>query len=277
MAEIKGVEIFEVGSWNGDFYGAQDLDDMIDAFKHQQFVPPLKAGHDETPGRPALGWVTNLRRVGTKLIADFTHIPDAVFQVIKNRGFDRVSSEIFWNLEQGKQKFRRALKAVALLGADIPAISSLAPLHTLFFGLEGTIKHYDYRPGVNGVNNMTHEKLKRMDLQRAQRTAGELLDGKARLLSERSKMTYAQAFQQTVRDPENNFLVELYSGFASPHTPTNNTEATPEEAGAKLAVYATQIARAENISIADANVRAVREHPQLAAVYANLGQHKKYR
>lgn len=274
MAEIKGVEIFEVGEWNGDKYDESDLDAMVDAFKHQQFVPPLKAGHDETPGRPALGWVANLRRVGTKLIADFTHIPDAVFQVIKSRGFDRVSSEIYWDLKQGKKKFRRALKAVALLGADVPAVSSLAPLHSLFFNLEGTVKYYDW---PEGVPNMTHEKLKRMDLQRAQRTAGELLDGKARLLSERSKMTYAQAFQQTVRDPENNFLVELYSGFASPHTPTNNTEATPEEAGAKLAVYATQIARAENISIADANVRAVREHPQLAAVYANLGQHKKYR
>jgi hypothetical protein len=141
--ELKDVEVFATGTWNGDKYTEKDLDEMVEAFKNQNFIPPLKAGHDETPGRPALGWVANLRRVGEKLVADFSHLPKDVYDLIKRRGYDRVSSEIYWNLKSGSKTFRRALKAVALLGADVPAVTTLAPLHTLFTGHTGQVKFYD--------------------------------------------------------------------------------------------------------------------------------------
>lgn len=293
LHEIRDVEIFATGEHNGDQYTLADLDAMVEAFEASDFRPPVKLGHSEDVGRPAYGWVDNLRRVGHKLVADLTHVPSEIYRVIKSRGYDAVSAEVYWNLKRGGRTFRRALKALALLGQDIPAVAGLRPLHALFADMTGTVKVYTVDVGKgSGVDDwwraalpmktyressMT-QKLKRMSLEEAQQTSGEILDGKARLLAERSKMTYAQAFQQVTHDPENNFLVELYSGFAAaPHTPRNSTESSPEEAGAKLAVYAQQIARAENISIADANVRAVQQHPQLAAVYANLGTHKKHR
>lgn len=127
---------------------------------------------------------------------------------------------------------------------------------------------------------MTSDKLKKMDLQRAQRTAGELLDGKARLLVERdNKLSYSQAFGQVVSDPENGFLTELYSGLASPFTSSrNNTDdVTPEQAGAKLAVYSQELSRREGIPLHEAQVRVVQQHPKLAEIYERVGQHAKYR
>lgn len=126
--ELRDVEIFRAGIWNGDKYTVRDLDDMIAAAPDVGFRAPIKLGHAENSGDRAFGWVENLRRHGDRLVADFKDIPEKVFEVIKDRGFDTVSAEIFWNLKRGGKTFRRALKAVALLGAEIPAVSDLKPL-----------------------------------------------------------------------------------------------------------------------------------------------------
>jgi hypothetical protein len=131
MPDIANVEIFRVGRWNSDDYSVQDLDDMVRNFPLVGFQVPLKIGHAEKSGGRAYGWVRNLRRVGDKLIADFTDIGSDLFRVIKQRGYDQVSSEIFWNLERNGRKFRRVLRAVALLGAEVPGVSGLAPLRTV--------------------------------------------------------------------------------------------------------------------------------------------------
>lgn len=132
-AQIDGVEIFSSGKHNGDPYTEADLDEMVRAFAGLDFTPPLKAGHvEDKKGMPALGWVKNLRRAGTKLLADFTDLPDLVYDAIKNKRYNTVSSEVYWNLERGGKKFNRALKAVALLGAEIPAVAGLKPLHEMF-------------------------------------------------------------------------------------------------------------------------------------------------
>ena len=125
---ISDVEIFRVGTWNGDKYVAKDLDDMVAAFDGIGYRPPVKLGHKEDSGDPAYGWVASLKRVGDKLIATFEDIPDKLFTAIKNRQFDTVSSEIFWNIKRNGSTFRRALKAVAILGAEIPAVADLKPL-----------------------------------------------------------------------------------------------------------------------------------------------------
>jgi len=153
--KLANVELFEAGTHNGDKYTEKDLDDIVEAYSKQGFQAPLKAGHADTPGKPALGWIANLRRNGTRLIGDITDIPKEIYELIKTRGYDRVSSEIFWNLESAGKKYRRALKAVAILGADIPAVSTLTPLHKLFSGCEGTVKYYD--AGGNEMNEQISE------------------------------------------------------------------------------------------------------------------------
>lgn len=132
---LKGVEIFSVGIWNGDKYTIKDLDQMVEAFEQVDFEPPLKLGHNSEQekdlmkdGQPALGWVERIFRVGQKLVADFKEIPKAVFDAIESKSYKRVSSEIWFNYGSNGDKFPRVLKAVALLGADIPAVTNLKPI-----------------------------------------------------------------------------------------------------------------------------------------------------
>jgi hypothetical protein len=145
---IDGVQIFAPGSHNGDSYTEQDVDDLIASHGQLDYRPALKQGHvkDET-GLTALGWVENLRKQGGKLVADFVDIPDAVYAAIKDRKLDRVSSEIFWNFKRAGKTYRRALKAVALLGAEIPAVAGLRPLHEHFSDASAdALKYADETP-----------------------------------------------------------------------------------------------------------------------------------
>jgi len=135
---IKGIQIFKTGTHNGDQYTEKDLDDMVDAFKVLDYRPCLKLGHTkDTPGAPAYGWVQNLHRDGDKLIADFEDMHDSVVDAIRTRSYPNVSSEIYFNLKRGGKDYRRALKAVALLGAEVPAVAGLIPLHKMEFAAEG--------------------------------------------------------------------------------------------------------------------------------------------
>ncbi len=140
---IRGIEVFAAGTHNGDVYTEADLDEMVRAHGELDFRPALKVGHTkDSPGAPAYGWVRNLRRVGQKLVADFTDMHDSVVDAIRKRAYDRVSSEVYFNLNRGGKKFGRALKAVALLGADVPAVAGLVPLHKVEFATDGEFEKF---------------------------------------------------------------------------------------------------------------------------------------
>lgn len=136
-ATIAGVEIFRVGRWNGDSYSSADLNAMLDAFDRIGYRPPVKLGHDNDPKAPAYGWVTNLRRTGDVLEADFEDVPDDLVGLIRDGRYDAVSSEIFWDLERDGKKYPRALKAVAILGAHPPGVSNLKPLRASLEAFHG--------------------------------------------------------------------------------------------------------------------------------------------
>ncbi len=142
-ASLSGVEIMRVGTWNGDKFTSNDLDDIVEAFDGVGFKPPVKLGHVEKSGDPAFGFVTGLKRVGDRLLADISDIPQKLADMIHERRFDAVSSEVFFNLKRGEKLFRRALKAVALLGAEIPAVAGLKPLReSLLENSEDTQAHF---------------------------------------------------------------------------------------------------------------------------------------
>lgn len=150
---LNDVEIFRTGKWKGDIFTTKDLDDIVEAFARVGFRPPIKLGHAEKSGDPAFGWVASIKRLGDRLVADFVDLPKEVFQAIKQKRFNAVSSEIFFNLERGGQKFRRALKAVALLGAEIPAVAGLKPLSECFSDLS-----YDKVFTIDEDDEMADEK-----------------------------------------------------------------------------------------------------------------------
>ena len=130
--DINGVEIFRTGIWKDETYTEEDLDNIINASKLVGFTPPIKQGHSPDVGAPALGWCENLRRVGTRLVCDFKDVPTIIYDAIKNRLYNAVSSEIYFNFKQQDGTILpKALKAVALLGSEIPAVKSLKSLREL--------------------------------------------------------------------------------------------------------------------------------------------------
>ena len=150
---LQGVEVFSVGKWNGDEYSEDDLDAMVNAFKEtsKTLRPPLKLGHDDRQsilqqdGLPAAGWIGNLYRQGKKLLADFVDIPSKVFDLLEKGAYKKVSAEIYWNVTLEETKYSRLLSAVALLGADMPAVSNLKDIMAMYkqLAIPEQIKSYE--------------------------------------------------------------------------------------------------------------------------------------
>ena len=146
--DIPGVEIFKVGHWNKDTYSLTDLAKMVSNFNKlkAKVKPFLKLGHDEEQrfaggkdkfakepdGRPAFGWIDNLRINGDTLIANFKDVPRKLGDLIQKRAYKRVSSEIFPLYESEGNKYEQVLRAVALLGGDVPAVDTLADIPDVF-------------------------------------------------------------------------------------------------------------------------------------------------
>lgn len=169
--EIKGVELFATGVWNGYQVKKQTLDEI--AASYQKFSTalriPLKFGHNDeqpmTDGQPALGWVTNIRVEGEKLLGDFVDMPDIVYSAVKQKLYNTLSIELLFDVEYKGELFPHVLTAVALLGADLPAVNSIKDLSHYLDG--NTVKGlkssneavFSYKP-VKEVSKMDElEKL----------------------------------------------------------------------------------------------------------------------
>jgi hypothetical protein len=148
---IQGVEIFATGKHRGSEVvdiTQDDLAQMVNSFNELSgtggFQPVLKLGHDDVQkffgarkGAPNLGFVEKLRIEGSKILADFTNVPDALFDLIKQRRFNSVSIEMFPKTEFNGVQFKNVLTAVALLGAELPAVKGLKDLAATLFTEEG--------------------------------------------------------------------------------------------------------------------------------------------
>jgi len=156
--EIKGVEIMRTGTFTPGgaaagrkiTIGTAELDQMVASFEALSpiggFTPVLKLGHAEaqkfmgqTSGAPNLGIVDKIFREGEKVLANFLNVPDAVVDLIRQKRFANVSVEVVPNLEFDGKTFSQVLTAVALLGAELPAVKGLKELAaTLFTEVEVT-------------------------------------------------------------------------------------------------------------------------------------------
>lgn len=137
MAELKGAEVFSAGTWNGHEFSEADLDGIVAAFDFFQMSGqvPLKLGHNDeqplTDGQPALGWVDRVWRDGRKLLADFRDVPRVVYDAIRAGRYKHVSIELLRDVLAGTRTVPLVLDAVALLGADLPAVGTLKDLQAL--------------------------------------------------------------------------------------------------------------------------------------------------
>lgn len=170
---IKDVQIFKTGTWNGKTITEDDLDHMVAAFsetKPKGVAPFLKLGHNDeqsivkSSGEPAAGWIENVKRVGNALYCDFVDIPRKIFEAIKNKSYRKVSIEMLNNFEIDGKKYPKFLYAVSLLGAELPAVSTL----------DDILARYSYEDMVKFAQDLdsdiievdepkNHEKDKTMD------------------------------------------------------------------------------------------------------------------
>lgn len=136
MPDLKGVEIFAEGTWNGNSITGSVLTNIVHAFEATKthIKPPLKLGHNpeqdllRNDGLPAAGWVSNVYIQGKKLLADFVDIPQKVYELIKKKAYRKVSVEIFSGYTFNGKTYPSLLGAVALLGADTPAVMTLSDI-----------------------------------------------------------------------------------------------------------------------------------------------------
>lgn len=131
------VEVFAVGTWNGYRFTAEDLQKMVASFEALHGAgyldAPLKFGHNDeqpvTDGAPAIGWVDRLYIKDDKLMATFADVPQVVYDAAKARRYRKVSIELDFDVKHKGVMYPYVLTGVALLGADLPAVNTLADLH----------------------------------------------------------------------------------------------------------------------------------------------------
>lgn len=145
--DLPGVELFAVGTWNGDEYTEKDLDEMVEAATALPVDRPVFIGHDHKvthDGQPAVGWIENLRREGEKLLGDVMRMPAKLKDLMDAGAFRKRSAEIYWNYkDQDGNVWPRVFKGLALLGADMPAVSNLEDVLALYAGEGGDVHSYE--------------------------------------------------------------------------------------------------------------------------------------
>jgi hypothetical protein len=142
MPTLKRAHIFATGAHPGQNaeglqFGESDLDNIVSAFDAlgQSGRVPIKFGHNDeqslTDGQPALGWVSRVWREGSNLYADFQDMPTEVVAAVRKGLYKFASIELLKNATQGHTTYPYVLDAVALLGADPPAVKNLQDLQRL--------------------------------------------------------------------------------------------------------------------------------------------------
>lgn len=128
-------EAFAPGTWNGLQFERRDVEEIARNFTtlHAYHKVPLKLGHNDeqpfTDGQPALGWVTKAWVDGEgKLMLRAEKVPDLVKRAINEGLYRKVSVELDIDVEHKGKFYRYVLSGVALLGADLPAVNTLADL-----------------------------------------------------------------------------------------------------------------------------------------------------
>lgn len=127
-------EIFAVGTWNGFPFSLNDLRKMAQSFMDlgEVLKVPLKLGHndeqDMTDGQPALGWVTAMEVVENKLVATFEDVPPIMMEAFEKKLYRSVSIELDFDVQHKGRFYDFVVTAVALLGADMPAVNVLNDL-----------------------------------------------------------------------------------------------------------------------------------------------------
>jgi len=145
--DLADVPIFAAGTWtssggNKRTWTEDDLDEIaVNAAKLTGTLTPFlrvdhtdEKTHKRITGRFKIGDLTNIRRMGSQLVADIVRIPKKAYELMKAGVFGRPSAEIvpeFKDESTGKT-FGKVLWGAALLSGKHPAVTTLDDVYNLF-------------------------------------------------------------------------------------------------------------------------------------------------
>lgn len=169
--DILNVELLSTGTFfgigsapDGDTYTEADLDGIVEAAEKIPLKRPLKLGHNkeqqfaQADGLPAVGWVENLRRVGDKLLGDLKGVAGKVADLIEGGAYRARSAELRWDYEDADGTvYPRVFTGLALLGADIPAVTRLDDIVALYSEEVGEL--HAYTVGEEGESGAQERQL----------------------------------------------------------------------------------------------------------------------
>lgn len=137
------MEIFRVGTHNGDDFTEADLAEIASNFHalKDELRPKLKITHrdhqETVAGLASYGDITDVYlKQGNdgqnRLYAWVDNVPPEVMGFVKNRRFPERSIEIYPSFKLGTVEdspvYKNVLKAVALLGHEMPAVTGMEPI-----------------------------------------------------------------------------------------------------------------------------------------------------
>ncbi len=139
--DMYGLEIFDKGTWKGREFKDQDIDEMIQNFRDGVIAEPFLS-IDHVPAATSqmkdalkavsLGFVKNLYRMGSKLMADFKKVPKLLAEMIQAGPLKNKSIEVWRKYPHPNGKiFKNVLESVTFTG-KIPAVNTLNDFVALF-------------------------------------------------------------------------------------------------------------------------------------------------
>ncbi|GAF80970.1 unnamed protein product [marine sediment metagenome] len=121
--KIKDIELFEVNPSQPQELTISRLLGVVKNFKllknyHEVPITILGYSEDQTSVKPideppAVGWITELRIVGNKLLCDLKNVPQKITPLLKNKVYKNKSLEIYINFSFKGSKLGPVLRRVA--------------------------------------------------------------------------------------------------------------------------------------------------------------------
>lgn len=183
MYMIKSLPIFKIGIHHDTPYTIADLDELVKntnvLIKSKLIDPPIKLGHDENQkimqhdGYPAGGYAQVLERIGDEIFADVDYMPEQLYQCIEKRAYTKISPEIYDNYPHPvtKEPMGLVLKAIAVLGADIPEVKGMGDILNMY-GSRTQVQKFSFTAfAVNDLQEASAMKGK-WTVERATQTYG---------------------------------------------------------------------------------------------------------
>jgi len=178
------VEILAPGEWSGSVGGKviitdKTIDDIVASFTAlKEFIDvPLKFGHNKkqqmTDGLPAIGWIDSVwKNEAGKLMAKFTNLPKIVSEAFSKKLYRNVSIEALFDVKHKGEKYGTVLTAVALLGADMPAVNTLSDLQTYMSA--GDELQFDSRSEFSTMSGSINEDEEDNDMTELEKALAEV-------------------------------------------------------------------------------------------------------